>query len=202
MSKTIFLLQIALSAMVLTGPCTTGFAQTPANRYKAHKNHRPLFSISYPEHLVVQEWPDGVILIDEKLSWPRDVIQVSNDAFPRGYFNYASIRVFEILRRAKRGEIKPRLTDFGSGIYRKIENITVDGYPAVKVIYDSIERMERAGESTPEDSGTQPPPIYVVSVYIKHHNKIWEISSLASSKAMREERALIFESILSTLKFR
>jgi hypothetical protein len=157
--------------------------------------------MSYPQHLVVQEWPDGVILTDEKLSWPRDVIRVSNDAFPRGYFNYAPIRVFEILRRAKRGEIKPRLTDLGSAVYQKIENITVDGYPAVKVIYDSIEFMAPAGESSPEDSGAPPPPIYVVSVYIKHRNKIWEISSLASSKAMREDRALIFECILSTFKF-
>ena len=90
----------------------------------------------------------------------------------------------------------------GSGVYYKIENITIDGYPAVKVIYDSIEFIRQADESSPEDSGAPPQPIYQVSVYVKHHNKIWEISSLASSPAMRAERALILERILSTFKFR
>ena len=201
MNKTTYFFQIMLMAMVIAAQCTTGSAQDPTSNYKAYKNIRPMFSMSYPQDLVLEKWPDGITLTDEK-SWPRDVVQVSNDAFPRGYFNYVPIRIFEILRQAKPGEVKPRLTDWGYGVYYKIENITVEGYPAVKVIYDPTEFDSSADQLSSVNSGQSPQPIFVVSVYVKYRNKIWEISSPAATKAMREERALILKRILSTFTFR
>jgi transcription-repair coupling factor (superfamily II helicase) len=173
------------------------FASNSLSVQYIYKHPKLGFSLEYSGLLTAQDFPDGVVLKNNAMQiYDRINIHVTNTALERGYTNGAC-ETFKSFRSAKAGEIV-KVTEFGIGTYTKIANLKVNGYPAVRVVYEY--RQQRNTLSLP-DTGAPFPPLYAVSVYIQKGTDIWEVMSYGPDKETQEKSAITFEEVLRTLKF-
>jgi|ERR1041384_997336 hypothetical protein len=165
--------------------------------WKTYSNHHLGFSLRFPANLSVKEFPDGLMLVDDRLPGiDSNVLQVTNGPFPpRSTGNGA--HYFKLFRNAKPNSA---LTKIGTdpGTYYKIEDLVVDGYAAVRLSYEYLnsDRPQR-----PDWVGMELPSSHRLIVYINKGGVIWAITSFATDKKMHEERAKTLEQITSTFKF-
>ncbi len=171
---------------------------TPGGSWKIYRNQHLGFSLKFPGDLNAEEFPDGLMVVNDKLPGiDRNIIQVTNAAFSQPNSNDRGAEYFNLFRNARPGSVL-RQADLGGGTFRKVENLTVDGYPAVKMIYDNP-ASDRSQH--PDWVGRDLPPSYDMHVYIRKGEATWAIRSFASDKKTQDERTKTFEQIISTFKF-
>ena len=173
------------------------FASSSLSAQYIYKHPKLGFSLEYSALLTAQEFPNGVVLKNNAMQiYDRIEIHVTNTALEQGYTN-GPVATFKSFRSAKAGEVV-KVTEFAIGTYTKIANLKVDGYPAVRVVYEY--RPQRNIQSLP-DTGAPFPPLYAVSVYIQKGTDIWEVMSYGIDKETQEKSAKPFEVVLRTLRF-
>src|SRR5207302_10613725 len=122
------------------------------------------------------------VLVNDKLPGiDRNIIQVTNAAFSQPNSNDRGAEYFNLFRNARPGSVL-RQADLGGGTFRKVENLTVDGYPAVKMIYDNP-ASDRSQH--PDWVGRDLPPFYDMHVYIRKGEATWAIRSLHLTRRCR-----------------
>ncbi len=165
-----------------------------------YKHSKLGFSLEYPSPLKAWESTDGVSLTDESRSIYDgvDILITNTSLEPDRYYVDWAAKHFWRLRKAKAGETF-KDDEFPNSSYTKVENLIVNGYPAVKVINET--KREQTLRTLP-NAGMSPPPIYAVSIYFLKGKDIWEITSLANNKGQQEKSTPIFEGIWKSLKFK
>ena len=166
-----------------------------------YKHPKLGFSLEYSESLTAREFPDGVVLENflennAMQIYDRIDIQVTNIALQLGCRD-GSVETFKSFRSAKAGEL---VKGSESGTYTKIANLKVNGYPAVRVVYEVTHEYAAERNTKAEDLPSFF-PVYSVSVYIQKGTDIWEVMSQGIDKKTQEKGAKTFEEILRTLKF-
>jgi hypothetical protein len=165
--------------------------------WKTYSNLHLGFSLRFPANLSVKEFPDGLMLVDERLPGiDSNVLQVTNGPFPPKSTGNG-VDYFNLFRKAKPNSA---LTKIGTdpGAYYKIEDSVVDSYAAVRLSYEYL-NSERP--QSPDWVGMELPSSRRLIVYINKGGVIWAITSFATDKKMHEERAKTLEQITSTFKF-
>jgi len=162
-----------------------------------YKHPKLGFSLEYPLPLTAREFPNGVELNNDAVQInDRIHIDVTNTTLePDRYYVERIAQNFKKFRSAQAGAIF-KGAEVGDGAYTKVADLRVDGYQAVKVIYEY--RQQRDTESEPE---LPLPPMYAVMVYIEKGADIWEVASYAWNKDSQQKSVPTFEVILRTLKF-
>jgi hypothetical protein len=161
----------------------------PRNKYKHPKLK---FSLEYPKTLSTWDFPDGVGLDSityDCPNWVRILVSKTSITYDQNTARKIA-RNYWRFRSAKPGQT----VDWN---YIKVENLDVNGFPAVKVIYETKPRKERA---SPDETSKQP-YIYNVIVYIRKGKEIWEVRSITISKQHQEKVTGVFEEVLKTLRF-
>ena len=164
--------------------------------WKTYSNHHLGFSLRFPANLSVKEFPDGLMLVDDRLPGiDSNVLQVTNGPFPpKSTGNGADY--FNLFRNAKPNSA---LTKIGTdpGTFYKIEDLVVDNYAAVRLSYEYL----NSDRKSPDWVGMELPSSHRWIVYINKGGVIWAITSFATDKKMHEERAKTLNQITSTFKF-
>lgn len=167
----------------------------------AYKHSKLGFSLEYPSTLKAEEFPDSVSVTDESRSTHFggiDILITNTSLEPYRYYADWAAKNFGRLRKAKAGETF-KDDEFPNSIYTKVENLIINGYPAVKVI--NATKRDQNLRALP-NAGMSPLPIYAVSIYFLKGKDIWEITSLASNKEQQEKSTPIFEGVWKSLKFK
>jgi len=176
----------------------SGWPQSTTIALKKYKSQNPSFSFLYPADLEATKWPEGASVAAKTRTDVHvlDLFYVSDDAFPVGFSDYAFTpgKYFRRLRNAKSGRILKR--DEGERC-KKISNLLVDGYPAVKIECSSSNELTKGSDGAP------PPPIGNISVYVMKGRRYWEMSvtEIFVSGVSNDVRQP-FEQILSSFRFR
>jgi hypothetical protein len=202
MKGIIFLRLLVVSFTVFVGVSVlTAQTSDKLNDELIYKHSKLSFSLQYPATLMAWEFPDGVSITDETRTIYDGKIDIliTNTALERDryYVDWAA-KHFWRLRKAKEGKIF-KDDEFSNSLYTKVENLTLNGYPAVKVI-NEVKREQNL--RTLPNLGMSPPSIYAVSIYFQKGKNIWEITSLSISKEQQEKNIPIFEGVWKSLKFR
>src|SRR2546430_12160046 len=79
---------------------------TPGGGWKTYRNQHLGFSLKFPGDLNAEEFPDGLMLVNDKLPGiDRNIIQVTNAAFSQPNSNDRGAEYFNLFRNARPGSV-------------------------------------------------------------------------------------------------
>jgi hypothetical protein len=180
------------SLLLLIAPALV--CQTTGRDWKVYDSRKLGFRLKHASDLKLHIGPNGVIVLNRHANG-RQIFVVTNDAFPYGSENARKPgRFFRRLRN-----FSPETTIENEWVlYRKIENLMVDGRPAVKV---EVRSKPQIFESCPECC--QAPHFSAIKVVVSDGKRFWEMSVFTADSYLEDQDLeKSFDEILSTFRFR
>ena len=159
--------------------------------WKTYGDRKLGFSFDYPSYLNVYAYADGASA-ESNDEDGRNLFTVVNDG-SRSYG--VTIKYFFYLRKLKVGKMVKGNPVVSS---TKIENLRINGFPAVKVIQIQASRDDYASTN----GCKAPDPISLITVYVFRNGRIRQLNTIQLfGGEIHQRRNEQFEAILTTFRF-
>lgn len=169
--------------------------QKAGSDWKTYNSRKFGFRLRHASDARLHIWPDGISVLNQH-PYEREIFFVSNDGFPYGSENARKPgRFFSRLRN-----LRPETTIENEGdLYRKIDNLLVDGRPAVRI---EVRSKPQEFDSCPTCCAPAS-PFSLIQVLVSDGKRFWEMSVRTTNEySGNRDLEKSFDEILSTFRFR